>query len=111
MEDVAKAVVCVLGDVNSQGETYELGGPRIYTYRELLETVTKHLNRRRLFLPVPFLIWRTLAVGGALLPNPPLTRDQIILMRDDNVVGTDHGTFSELGINPQALEDLLSRMT
>jgi NADH dehydrogenase len=111
VDDVAKAIVCVLGDVGSQGKTFELGGPRIYTYRELLETVTKHLNRKRLFLPVPFLVWKTLAAGSALLPNPPLTRDQIILMRNDNVVSTNHGTFCDLGIIPQALEDSLSRMT
>lgn len=111
VEDVAEAIVRVLGDVSSQGRTYELGGPRIYTYRELLEAVIKHLNRRRLFLPVPLLIWKTIAVGCALLPNPPLTRDQIILMQDDNVVSTDHGTFRDLGINPQALEDSLSQMT
>lgn len=111
VEDVANATVRVLGHMGSQGKTYELGGPRIYTYRELLKTVAEHLNRRRLFLPVPFLIWKTLAVGSALLRNPPLTRDQIIIMRNDNVVSADHGTFRDLGISPQALEASLSRMT
>ncbi len=108
--DVAEAVVRVLGNARLQGRTYELGGPRIYTYRELLKTIVTHLKQRRLFLPVPFLIWKVLAVGSALLPNPPLTRDQIILMSDDNVVGPGHGTFRELDINPRTIEDTLSRM-
>jgi NADH dehydrogenase len=108
--DVAAAVVRVLGNVILQGKIYELGGPRIYTYRELLETIVNHLKRRRLFLPVPFLIWRVLAAGSALLSNPPLTRDQITLMSENNVVGPDHGTFRELDINPQPLEDTLSQI-
>lgn len=108
--DVAEAVVRVLGNVSLQGKIYELGGPRIYTYRELLETVANHLKQRRLFLPVPFLIWRVLAAGSALLPNPPLTRDQVILMSDDNVASPGHGTFRELGINLQPLEDTLFRI-
>ncbi len=108
--DVAEAVVRVLGNIDLQGKIYELGGPRIYSYRELLETIVNHLKKRRLFLPVPFLIWKALAAGSALLSNPPLTRDQVILMSDDNVVSPVHGTFRELGINPQPLEDTLSKI-
>lgn len=110
VEDVAEAVVRVLGNTSSQAKTYELGGPGIYTYREVLETIAGHLKKRRLFLPVPFLIWKILAAGSALLPHPPLTRDQVILMSHDNVVSSEHGTFRELGINPQTLEYTLSRM-
>ena len=108
--DVAEAVVRVLGNVSPHRKTYELGGPEIYTYRELLETIADHLGQRRLFLPIPFLIWSVLAAASALFPNPPLTRDQVILMSDDNVVSSDHGTFHELGINPQPLEDTLSQI-
>ena len=107
VEDVAEAVVCVFDEAGSPRTIYELGGPRIYTYRELLETIIEHLKRTRVLLPVPFTVWRLLAAGCAVLPNPPLTRDQIILMSHDNVVSPDHGTFQDLGINPQALEDTL----
>jgi NADH dehydrogenase len=108
--DVAEAVVRVLGSMNLQGKIYELGGPRIYTYRELLQTIVEHLGKKRMFVPVPFPIWRALAAASALLPNPPLTQDQIVLVSEDNVVNTELGTFHDLGINPKSLEDTLSQM-
>ena len=108
VEDVAEAVTCAIENVGSKGKIYELGGPQIYSYREVLEIIAGHLQRKRLFLPVPFMVWKTLAAALALLPHPPLTRDQVVLMRYDNVVTPHHATFRELGINPQALEHTLS---
>ena len=109
VEDVAEATLRVLGDRDSQGKIYELGGPRTYAYRELLEILQKKEKRKRLLLPVPFLIWETLAATATLLPNPPLTRDQIILMRDDNTVSTGTNTFQDLGIAPRSLEEVAFR--
>ncbi|MDA9981974.1 complex I NDUFA9 subunit family protein [Gammaproteobacteria bacterium] len=108
--DIAEAVVCVLWNVTVRGKTYELGGPRIYTYRELLETIVEHLGKKRLFVPVPFIVWKALAAASELLPNPPLTRDQIVLVSEDNVVNTELGTFRDLGVNPKPLEYTLSQM-
>jgi len=59
-------------------------------------------------LPVPFAIWQLLAALVSVLPNPPLTRDQIELMRHDNLVDPDTAGFAELGIEPCGLEDLLA---
>ena len=59
-------------------------------------------------LPVPFAIWQLLAALVSVLPNPPLTRDQIELMRHDNIVDLDAAGFAELGIEPFGFEDLLS---
>ena len=108
VEDVAEAAVRVLNDVDSEGKIYELGGPRTYTYRELLEMLQKTEKRKRRLLPVPFLIWETLAAVATLLPNPPLTRDQVTLMRDDNVVSAGTNTFQDLGITPRSLEETAS---
>ena len=106
VEDVAEATARVLEEANTQGKIYELGGPRTYTYRQLLEMLQKGKKRKRLLLPVPFFIWETLAAMATLLPNPPLTKDQVSLMRDDNTVGTGVNTFLDLGIKPRALEEV-----
>lgn len=109
VEDVAEATARVLDDVDSQGSIYELGGPRIYTYRQLLEILRKRLKRRRWFLPVPFFVWEVLAAMAKLLRHPPLTRDQITLMRGDNIVGTSNLTFHDVGITPRVLEEFISQ--
>ena len=106
VEDVAEAAVKVLDDKNTQGKIYELGGPRTYTYRELLEILQKLKKRKRPLLPVPFWIWETIATMATLLPNPPLTRDQVILMRDDNIVSAGMNTLLDLGIAPRPLEEV-----
>lgn len=108
VEDVARAIECGLCS-NELGENiYELGGAQILTYKDLLSTIARHLNRKRIMLPIPFVIWELLAALASVLPNPPLTRDQIELMRHDNIVNPDTAGFAELGIEPRGLEDLLS---
>ena len=105
--DVAQACVRVLADPGTQCRTYEVGGPRVYAYRELVRMVIDRVGRRTAAIPVPFLAWDVLAGAMALLPNPPLTRDQVKLMKHDNVVGDDALSLRDLGIHPAALEDLL----
>lgn len=101
VEDVAMAVVSAMDDPAAAGRTFELGGAGVYSYREILEQVLAELGRRRLLVPVPFAVWHLLAAMTAWLPNPPLTRDQVLLMRQDNVVGSDAPGFAELGITPR----------
>ena len=105
--DVAEAVVSALTDPGSTGKTYELGGPQIYSYRGLIELLLSHTGRRRLLLPVPFVMWDVLATLSSALPNPPLTRAQVTLMKHDNTVGVNALSFENLGIEPRALEDVL----
>ncbi len=105
--DVAQAAVKALQDPVSQGKTYELGGPRTYTYRALIELLLGHMKRRRLLLPLPFAIWKTLSAIAMILPSPPITRAQVVLMERDNVVAKSALSFDELGIKPTALEDIL----
>jgi hypothetical protein len=70
-----------------------------------------HLKRRRVLVPVPFFVWEIQASLLGLLPNPPLTRDQVILMRRDNVVSDAALTFADLSITPRRVEgELLSIM-
>jgi len=107
VEDVAAAVAACLRDAASVGKTYELGGAEVRTYREILQQVLRHRGRRRALLPVPFVIWDMLASGLSVLPAPPVTRDQIALMRQDNVVHPGAESFEELGVRPRSLNELL----
>jgi len=108
VKDVAMAIECGLGSNELSENIYELGGAQILTYKDLLSTIARHMNRKRLMLPIPFLVWELLATLASVLPNPPLTRDQIELMRHDNIVDPDAAGFAELEIEPCGLEDLLS---
>lgn len=108
VDDVAAAVARALEEPGTAGRTYELGGARVHSYRAIVAAVLAHHRRRRPLLPVPFAAWRLLAALASVLPAPPLTRDQVALMEVDSVVGTDAGTFADLGIEPRALDDVLA---
>lgn len=107
VDDVARAAVRLSGPRPLERRLFELGGPERLTYRRILEQVLAHLACRRPLLPVPFCLWRLAALLLAPLPSPPLTRDQVILMQQDTLVGEDVGTFAELGIVPRTLHDSL----
>lgn len=106
--DLATAVERAMDDPAAAGRTFELGGAGTYRYRDILAHVLAHLGRRRLLVPVPFAVWHMLAAMVAWLPNPPLTRDQVLLMREDNVVSPDAPGFTELGITPRGFADALA---
>ncbi len=101
--DVAAAVMAVLSSAEGAGTTHELGGPEIFTFRELMETVLQVTGRRRLLVPVPFAMmeWNGAVLG--LAPQPLLTRDQVRLLRTDNTA--EHGLpgLADLGIAPTAV--------
>lgn len=107
VDDVAAAVLRVLETPASAGQIYELGGPRTWTYRELVALVLRHRGRRRALLPVPFVTWELIARIAGAFPDPPLTRDQVALMREDNVVAPGAPGFTALGLNPRDLEQAL----
>ncbi|SHE45462.1 NADH dehydrogenase [Modicisalibacter ilicicola DSM 19980] len=107
VEDVAAAVKRALETSSARGRVFELGGAGAYRYRDILRAVLKSNGRHRPLLPVPFAVWKLLAVLLSLLPNPPLTRDQIILMQEDNVVSDGANTFKDFGIEPCSLATML----
>lgn len=109
VEDVAAAVTIVLTASDPPEPTYELGGPEVLSYRALLERVMRHLERRRLLLPVPFPLWVGLAAACQLLPSPPLTEGQVALMRQDNAADPGLPGFGALGIHPAPIEAELGR--
>lgn len=105
--DVADAIMAVLNDPATRGRLYELGGPRVYTMREVMELVLRETRRRRPLVTVP---WRLAEILGRVLgalPNPPLTADQVELLKRDNVVSPDAATLRDLGVTPTAAEVIL----
>jgi len=105
--DVADAVMAALADPATMGKTYELGGPRAWSFRELLAFIVKETGRRRPLVNIPLGIARIQAKFAELLPNPPLTQDQLILLQRDNVVTAGALTLADLGIKPAAVEALV----
>ncbi len=105
--DVADAFDRILEAPETAGQTYELGGPTVYSFRELMEILLREIGRRRLLLPLPF--WVASIQAGLLevLPVPPLTRDQVRLLRQDNVVDPTEPGFAALGIEPTGLAAIL----
>lgn len=101
-DDVAEAAARALESGSAPGTVYELGGPEVFTYREMLERIAARAGRRRLFVPVPFALWRVLAAAASLLSNPPLTPAQVALMERDNVAGAGMPGLADLGITPRA---------
>ncbi|HEV7996349.1 MAG TPA: complex I NDUFA9 subunit family protein [Stellaceae bacterium] len=105
--DVADAVVKCLDDPATAGRTYELGGPKIYSFRELIELLLAEIRRKRLLLDLPFGLAAFQARLMAILPNPPLTPDQVELLKRDNVVSSGAMTLAALGLTPTAVEGIL----
>ncbi len=109
VDDVAAAIATIMNLDYDAAPLYELGGARAYAYRELLALLAARLGRRRLFVPVPFVVWNLLAAILSVLPNPPLSRDPIELLRHDNLPDPGLPGFDDLEIAPQSLESELDR--
>jgi uncharacterized protein YbjT (DUF2867 family) len=107
VEDVAEAIARAL-EIADPRMYYELGGPRIYTYRALLQMLARHLGRKPILVPIPFGLWHALASVAEVLPQPPITRNQVELMQIDSVVSAGAPGFDDLRISPTSLKDLLT---
>jgi uncharacterized protein YbjT (DUF2867 family) len=102
--DVAAAIAAALESPTAEGRTYELGGPTIYSFRELMQIVLSETGRARLLVPLPFALASLKAFFLQLAPRPLLTLDQVKLLRHDNVVSPTALTLSDLGIAPTTVE-------
>jgi len=121
--DVAAAIVRALTNEEARGKTYELGGPAVYTFEEILRFILRETGRKRLLVPVPFSIAKLMAMGltmahavpaaiagffGAVPSDSLLTVDQVRLLATDNVVKEGALGFADLGLQPQAMEPIVS---
>lgn len=102
--DVAAAIATALQSNAARGKTYELGGPTVYSFRQLLELMLKEIGRKRLLVPLPFGMASFMAFFLQLAPKPQLTPDQVKLLKRDNVVSPTALTLADLGITPTSVE-------
>lgn len=105
--DVAAAVMAAIDSPAARGKLYELGGPAIYSFKALLQIMLRVVGRKRLLVPLP---WKLAMLKARLLENLPgklLTRDQVTLLKNDNIVNAGAKTLADLGINATALEAII----
>jgi len=114
VDDVADAVCEALIRPAAAGRLYELGGARVYTFRELMELMLKQTGRKRILAPVPFPVATMMGLVGEIIGwvpifNPPITRDQVKLLKHDNIVSARDGvgTLDELDVTPHTVESIL----
>jgi uncharacterized protein YbjT (DUF2867 family) len=105
--DVAEAIAKAVDGETKAGTIYELGGPEVRSFRELMEFVLATTGRRRLLVPVPFGVMKFQATFAQFLPKPPITPDQVEMLKSDNVVSaeaqSEGGTLEGLGIIPETI--------
>src|SRR5436190_2043247 len=106
VEDVGEVSARVL-QMQIPYQTYELAGPRIYTYRALLRALALATGNRPFLVPFPYALWHAIGFLAEFLPSPPITRSQVELMEADSVPRPDAPGFEALQIVPQAIEDVL----
>ena len=108
VDDVAEAMARMLEEPGMAGRTFELGGSEIVSFRELIERLCRAIGRRPWLVSIPF----SLAEAGAYLtqwlPHPPLTVDQVRLLKTDKVIRDPKGAPAELGVRPRPLDSFLS---
>jgi NADH dehydrogenase len=109
VKDVAAAVVEALANPVHAGQTYELGGPARYSFRDLLDYIKAQTRSRKPLLEIPLGIAKIQAAVLGLLPNAPLTSDQLAMLQSDNVVtGTDG--LDAMGLTPTPMEAVVPAM-
>ncbi len=102
--DVADAVMAALGRDEAAGQLFELGGPRVWTFREILVWILQETKRKRPLIEMPIGLARLQARVGEWVPGKPFTRDQLVLLQQDNVVTAGAAGLAELGIMPTPIE-------
>jgi uncharacterized protein YbjT (DUF2867 family) len=110
VDDVAQAVGAALHDPAAPGTTYEIGGPRAYTLREIIEMILARMRRRRILLPIPFALADRLAHLLERLSDAPVTVAQVDLLKADNIAAVGSPGLSDLGIVPKRLQDVIAEL-
>ncbi len=109
--DVANAISKVIKMKNNEGSIYEIGGPKVISFGEIVKSIMRTLKKKRLVIEMPMSIAKIQSTIMSLLPFPPiLTRDQCeILSESDNVVSNEHLSLKDLNINPSDVEEAMKK--
>lgn len=111
IEDLGRATVQVLGDDASIGREYQLGGPRYWTYKEIMQEVLRGMGRKRTLVPMPVVLIRLVAgtMEALRVKSFPVATDQLRQLKFDNIGPLD-AVRSELGWEPQPMEGHLTHL-
>ena len=111
VNDVADAIVKAIEIKENEGKIYEIGGPKIISFGDMVKSILKTINKKRFVIPMPMPIAKIQSTITDLLPFPPiLTKDQCeILSEADNVVSNNHLTLKDLDIDPVDVEEEMKK--
>jgi len=111
VDDVSDAIVQAIEQKNNEGKIYEIGGPKVISFGEMVKSILKTINKKRLVVPMPMPIAKIQSAITDLLPFPPiLTKDQCqILSEADNIVSDNNFTLKDLDIEPSDVEEEMKK--
>ncbi|CCV05662.1 NAD-dependent epimerase/dehydratase (fragment) [Mesorhizobium metallidurans STM 2683] len=104
--DVAEAVSRLIDHSNAP-LIFEFGGPRVLSYEELVREIARSPGRRPMLVPMPFAVWNAVAALAEFIPATPVKRNQVDLMRVDNVAATDLPGLKEVGVKPRDIQQII----
>jgi NADH dehydrogenase len=109
--DLAEAIARLIDKGEASGLTYELGGPEVFSFKQLMEFTLETIGRKRLLVPVPWPIAKVMGTVMGLLPFAPLTADQVELLKTDNVVSEaaarEGRDLTGLGITGRSIQGIV----
>ena len=111
VNDVAQAIVQAIETKDNEGKIYEIGGPKVISFGDMVKSILKTINKKRFVVPMPMPIAKIQSSILSLLPIPPiLTKDQCeILSEADNVVSNNHMTLQDLNVKPSDVEEAMKK--
>ena len=107
--DVAKAIVKAIELNNSEPKIYELGGPKNYSFKELMEILLIEIKKKRLLIPIPFGVAKFQSYFLQMMSNPLLTPDQVELLKHNNIISGDHPALKDFGITGTSIQSILPK--
>ena len=111
VDDVSDAIVQAIEQKSNEGKIYEIGGPKVISFGDMVKSILKTINKKRFVVPMPMPIAKIQSAITDLLPFPPiLTKDQCqILSEADNIVSNNHLTLKDLDIEPSDVEEEMKK--
>lgn len=105
--DLADSVMAAIKDAGTQGKIFEVAGPTTYSFKELMDLMQSITYSKAPQVHIPWGVAELIGLAGVLLPVPPLTRDQVLLLRNDNIATGTLPGVDELGVDPAPIESIL----
>ena len=105
--DAAKTIVEILEKEEIKNNTYELGGPETFTFKELMEILLKQIKKKRFLVPIPIPFAKVLGRVLGIMPKPLLSTDNVELTQYGAIVSNKYKTIKDLKINPKTINEVL----